>query len=81
MTFGVHKDLHNHSDGEPITIIATTIWLIYPVGENLIVVINFLGDIVLPDTCKPYDCSCEGSSPLKDFIQKQSYLINKLKAA
>lgn len=34
MTFGVQKNLHNHSDGEPITVIAATIWLIYGVVEK-----------------------------------------------
>lgn len=29
-------------------------------GRNVIVVINFLGDTLLPDTYKHYDCSCEG---------------------
>lgn len=34
VTFGVQKNLHNHSDGEPITVIAATIWLIYGVVEK-----------------------------------------------
>lgn len=69
------KDLHNHSDGKPITIIATTIWLIYPVVEK-------------SDCCNKLSgrystawhiqtAARAGLQRVKDLIQKHSFDVKR----